>query len=140
MQAISFNTAIARLFELNNHLTQVVQQRGSAPREVVIPLVLMVAPLAPHIAEELWQRMGGSDSLAYETFPVADPAFLVADTVEMPVQVNGKVRARIVVPVGADDATNEQMARADEKVAALLDGATVKKVVVVPGRLVNFVL
>ncbi|MGH8977007.1 MAG: class I tRNA ligase family protein, partial [Acidimicrobiia bacterium] len=140
MQAISFNTAIARLFELNNHLTQVVQQRGSAPREVVIPLVLMVAPLAPHIAEELWQRMGGSDSLAYETFPVADPAFLVADTVEVPVQVNGKLRARIVVPVGADDATHEQMARADEKVAALLDGATVKKVVVVPGRLVNFVL
>jgi leucyl-tRNA synthetase len=139
MQAISFNTAIARLFELNNHLTQVVQQRGSAPREVVTPLVLMVAPLAPHIAEELWQRIGGADTLAYESFPVADPAFLVEESVEVPVQVNGKVRARIVVPVAADDAGHERLARADEKVAALLDGVAVKKVVVVPGRLVNFV-
>ena len=140
IEAMSFNTAIARLFELNNHLTQVVQQRGSAPREVVTPLVLMVAPLAPHIAEELWARIGHADTLAYEPFPDADRALLVADEVEVPVQVKGKVRARITVPVGADDATHERLARADAKVAALLDGATVKKVVVVPGRLVNFVV
>jgi leucyl-tRNA synthetase len=140
IEVMGFNTAIARLFELNNHLTQVVQQRGSAPREVVTPLLLMVAPLAPHIAEELWARTGHADTLAYEAFPTADRSLLVTDAVEVPVQVKGKVRARIMVPVGADEATHEQLARADAKVAALLDGAAVKKVVVVPGRLVNFVV
>ena len=140
IETMGFNTAIARLFELNNHLTQVVQERGSAPREVVTPLLLMVAPLAPHIAEELWARTGHADTLAYEAFPEADESLLVADEVEVPVQVKGKVRARIMVPVGADDATHERLARADAKVAALLDGTPVKKVVVVPGRLVNFVV
>ena len=82
------------LFELNNHLTQVVQQRGSAPREVVTPMVLMVAPLAPHIAEELWARTGHAETLAYESFPTADPALLVDDAVEVPVQIGGKVRSR----------------------------------------------
>ena len=105
---MSFNTAIARLFELNNHLTQVVQQRGSAPREVVTPMVLMVAPLAPHIAEELWARLGHAETLAYEAFPTADPALLVDDAVEVPVQVKRQgARPRITVPVGADDATHE---------------------------------
>jgi leucyl-tRNA synthetase len=103
-------------------------------------MVLMVAPFAPHVAEELWERLGHRDTLAYEPFPVADPALLVTDAVEVPVQVGGKVRSRIMVPVGADDATHERLARADAKIAALLDGATVRKVVVVPGRLVNFVV
>ena len=140
MAAMAFNTAIARLFELNNLLTQVVQQRGSAPREVVMPLILMVAPLAPHIGEELWQRIGGADTLAYEAFPSADPHWLVTAAVEVPVQVGGKVRSRVMVPVGADDTTHETLARADTKIAALLDAAVVRKVVVVPGRLVNFVV
>ena len=99
----------------------------------------MVAPLAPHIAEELWQRLGHTDTLAYEDFPTADPSLLTVDAVEVPVQVGGKVRSRVMVPVGADDATHEQLARGDEKVAALLGAATGRKVVVVPGRLVNFV-
>jgi leucyl-tRNA synthetase len=139
MDDMSFNTAIARLFELNNHLTQVVQARGVAPREVAVPLVLMVAPLAPHVAEELWQRLGGTDTLAYEPFPSADPVWLARDTVEVPVQVDGRVRSRIEVPVGADDAEHERLARADTRIAQLLAGRTVRKVVVVPGRLVNFV-
>jgi len=136
MASMSFNTAIARLFELNNHLTK----RGSTPLEVATPLVLMVAPLAPHVAEELWARLGHTDTLAYEPFPDADPAWLARDEVEIPVQVDGKVRARIMVAAGADEATHEQQARADERIAALLDGGEVRKVVVVPGRLVNFVL
>jgi leucyl-tRNA synthetase len=139
MAGLRFNTAIARLFELNNHLTQYVQAHGAAPREIAEPLVLMVAPLAPHIAEELWQRLGHDRTLAYDNFPSADPQYLTVDAVEVPVQVGGKVRSRVMVPVGADNATHESMARGDEKVAALLAGATVKKVVVVPGRLVNFV-
>ena len=139
MAAMSFNTAIARLTECNNHLTQVVAREGAAPREVVLPLVLMVAPLAPHIAEELWARLGHPDTLTYEPFPAADPALLVDDTVEVPVQVNGKVRARITVPAGADEAEHERLARADPRIAALLDGEEVRKVIIVPGRMVNFV-
>jgi leucyl-tRNA synthetase len=137
MAELGFNTAIARLFELNNHLTA---SEGVVSREVAEPLVLMVAPLAPHVAEELWARLGHDDTLAYEAFPVADEAWLVQDTVEVPVQVNGKVRARISLPAGADEAAHEAAARADAHVAELLAGATVRKVVVVPGRTVNFVL
>ncbi len=140
MASLSFNTAVARLTELNNHLTKVVQRDGIAPREIAVPLVLMVAPLAPHIAEELWSRLGHDDTLAYEAFPVADERWLRTDVVEVPVQVNGKVRARVVVPAGADAAEHERIARADTRVAQLLDGATVRNVVVVPGRTVNFVL
>jgi leucyl-tRNA synthetase len=138
MGELKFNTAIARLTELNNRLTQVAGADGP-PREAVEPLVLMVAPLAPHVAEELWQRLGHPESLAHEPFPRADPAYLVEDEVEIPVQVDGKVRARVCVAADADGATLEAAARADERVAALLDGAEVRKVVVVPGRMVNFV-
>ncbi|MCZ7534526.1 MAG: class I tRNA ligase family protein [Acidimicrobiia bacterium] len=140
MAALRFNTAVARLFELNNHVTQVVGENGAVPRSVVEPLVLMVAPLAPHIAEELWSLLGHDTTLAFEEFPEADPAYLVADEIEIPVQVNGKVRARVMVPVGADEAAHEAAARTDEKVAALLDGKTLRKAVIVPGRMVNFVV
>ena len=140
MADLSFNTAIARLFELNNRLTQVVGERGEAPEEIVAPLVLMTAPLAPHIAEELWERLGHDGSLARQDFPVADPQWLTVDTVEIPVQVNGKVRARVSLAADLDEAGTEAAVRADEKVAALLDGKTERKVIVVPGRLVNFVV
>jgi len=110
------------------------------PREVAEPLVLLLAPLAPHMAEELWSRMGHDRSLASEPFPTADPAWLVRDTVEVAVQVNGKLRARIHVSPDIDAAALEAAARADEKVAGLLDGRSVRRVIVVPGRLVNFVL
>jgi leucyl-tRNA synthetase len=100
----------------------------------------MVAPLAPHVAEELWERLGHTSSLAYEPFPHADPAWLATDTVEIPVQVNGKVRARVTVAVDADEAALEAAARSESRIAELLDGREVRKLVVVPGRLVNFVI
>jgi leucyl-tRNA synthetase len=140
MATMSFNTAIARLTECNNQLTRVVARDAAAPRDLVVPLVLMVAPLAPHLAEELWARLGHPDTITYEDFPVADEAWLVQDTVEVPVQVNGKVRARIEVPAGADDAEHERLSREDTRITELLAGATVRKVIVVPGRLVNFVV
>jgi leucyl-tRNA synthetase len=140
MGALEYNTAIARLFELNNHLTQVVAARGSAPDEVVRAMTLMLAPLTPHIAEELWEKLGNPETLTFTAFPEPEPGLLVDDEVEIPVQVNGKLRGRVRVAAGADDAAHEAAARADEHVAALLDGATVRKVVVVPGRLVNFVI
>ncbi|HEU5301718.1 MAG TPA: leucine--tRNA ligase [Acidimicrobiia bacterium] len=140
MAELKFNTAIARLFELNNHLTKVVSDRGAAPRDVVEQFVLMLSPLTPHIAEELWRRLGHPGSLAYELFPVADPAELLDESVEVPVQVNGKVRSRISVPADADQAAIEATARADDRIGSLLADATVRKVIVVPGRLVNFVV
>jgi leucyl-tRNA synthetase len=139
METLRFNTSIARITELSNHLTARFPD-GGAPREVVEPLVLMLAPLAPHAAEDLWRRLGHEQSLAWETFPEADPAFLVEDSIEIPVQVNGKVRARITVPTGLSASDLEAAARADAKVSELLDGATVRKVIAVPDKLVSFVI
>ena len=130
------NTAAAKLIEYTNHLTKA----GVSARAAIEPLVLMLAPLAPHLAEELWRRLGHAASLARGPFPVADPRYLVTDTVEYPVQVNGKVRGHISVAADADSAALESAALADEKVRAFLDGAAPKKVIVVPGRLVNLVL
>ena len=138
-ETLRFNTSIARITELTNALT-LRYPHGGAPRSVAEPLVLMLAPLAPHAAEELWLRLGHDTSLAWEQFPAADPALLVDETIELPVQVNGKVRAVLTVPAASDRDALETAARADERVAAVLDGRPVKRVVVVPGRLVNLVV
>jgi leucyl-tRNA synthetase len=140
MSSLRFNIAIARITELTNHLTQVYGADQPVPRSVAEPLVLLVAPLAPHIAEEMWMRLGHDRSLAWHPFPVADERWLVEDAVEVAVQVNGKVRAQVRVPADADAAALEEAARADERVAGYLDGTTVRRVVAVPGRLVNFVV
>lgn len=134
--ALRNNTAVAKLIEYTNHLTK----QAVTARAAVEPLVLMLAPLAPHVAEELWQRLGNTTSLAHGPFPVADPAYLVDETVEYPVQVNGKVRGKVVVAADADNDTLEAAALADEKVQAFLNGASVRKIIVVPGRLVNLVV
>jgi leucyl-tRNA synthetase len=135
MSAMRFNTAIARLIELNNHVTKL----DSAPREVVEPLVLMVAPVAPHIAEELWQRLGHDESLAFAPFPEADPALLVEETVTCVVQVAGKVRDRLEVPPSSGEDTLRELALASGAVQRALDGRPVRKVIVRPPGLVNVV-
>ena len=136
MDGLRINTAISKLIELNNHLTKL----GACPTDVAEPLVLMIAPLCPHVGEELWAKLGHTDSLIREPFPVADPALLVADTIEMPVQVNGKFRSRIVVASDASNADVEAAALADPKVANSLNGSTPTKVIVIPGRTVNIVV
>lgn len=133
MEAMRFNTTIAKLIELTNALTRLPE----TPREVAEPLVLMLAPFAPHVAEELWRRTGHETSLTYADFPVADPALLVAESVTYPVQVNGKVRGRIEVPADAGQETVR--AAALEAVAASLAGKEPRKVIVVPGRMVSVV-
>jgi leucyl-tRNA synthetase len=138
-ESLRFNTSIARITELNNALTA-RYATGGVPRSVAEAIVLMVAPLAPHVAEELWARLGHQESLVWAEFPVADPALLVDESVEVPVQVNGKLRAKIVVPAGADAATLESAARSDERVQTALDDREVRRVVTVPGRLINFVV
>jgi len=132
---LRFNTAIAKLIEFNNHLTKL----GGCPADVADELVVLLAPMAPHMAEELWERLGHTTSITFAAFPVADPALLVADTVEYPVQINGKVRSRITVAADASADAVQAIAMADDKVLAALDGQAPKKVIVVPGRMVNIV-
>jgi leucyl-tRNA synthetase len=140
MEELRFNVSVAKITELNNHLTAAYADGDGTPREAAEPLVLILAPLAPHIAEELWASMGHEQSLAWEAFPEADPAWLAVDEVELPVQVNGKVRGHVTVPAGAADAAIEQAALQVDRVAAALHGKQVRRVVVVPGRMINFVV
>jgi leucyl-tRNA synthetase len=135
-EKLSFNTAISRLMEFTNEIAQ-AEPRPSALME---PFVLLLSPLAPHLAEELWQLLGHPDSLAYEPWPLFDVELIAESVVEIPVQVNGKLRGKIRVNAGADQATVEQAARIDPAVAAHLSGKTVVKVVFVPDRLLNFVV
>ncbi|MFM9132982.1 MAG: class I tRNA ligase family protein, partial [Actinomycetota bacterium] len=122
MANLRFNTAISKLIEMNNAPTQHVNEHSSTPREVAEPLVQMLSPLCPHVAEELWQRLGRTDSLTYIPFPVADTALLVADTIEIPVQVNGKVRSKLTVSASVSDDELKALALADDKVQAILAG------------------
>ncbi|GGV57539.1 leucine--tRNA ligase [Streptomyces griseoloalbus] len=136
LEGMRFNTAIAKVTELNNHLTK---RQGALPRSVAEPLVLMVAPLAPHIGEELWRKLGHTDSVVHQDFPVADPAYVVDETVTCVVQIKGKVKARLEVSPGISENELEKVALADERVVAALDGAGIRKVIVRAPKLVNIV-
>jgi leucyl-tRNA synthetase len=132
---MEFNTAIARMMEFVNYFTK----QATRPKSVMESFVLLLAPYAPHLCEELWRVLGHTETLAYEPWPEFDEALTRDAVVEVPVQIKGKVRARIQVPADYDKSQLEQAARADEKVVELLAGQQVVKVIVVPGRLVNFV-
>ncbi|MFC9387662.1 leucine--tRNA ligase [Streptomyces venezuelae] len=136
MVAMRFNTAIAKITELNNHLTK---SGGAISRQVAEQLVLLVAPLAPHISEELWRKLGHTDSVVHQDFPVADPAYVVDETVTCVVQIKGKVKARLEVSPSITDADLEALALADPHVVAALGGAEIRKVVVRAPKLVNIV-
>ncbi|MCU1345871.1 MAG: leuS, partial [Acidimicrobiia bacterium] len=132
---LRFNTSISEITKLNNHLTG-----RPVPRTVAEPLVLMLAPLAPHIAEELWRKLGHTDGVTYHPFPAADPSFLVDDTITIPVSVNGKPRSTITVAVDASKEELEAAALSDPKVIEFLAGQEVRRVIVVPGKMVNLVV
>jgi leucyl-tRNA synthetase len=137
-----YNTAIARMMELTNTLNEVLREGEAAGVEHAVgealrALVLLLAPIAPFLTEELWGRLGESGSVHDQRFPEADPALLVRDTIEVPVQVNGRLRGRVSVAPGTDRTALEAAAR--EEVAAHLDGEVVK-VIVVPDRMVNLVV
>ncbi|EGE44592.1 leucine--tRNA ligase [Streptomyces sp. SID4928] len=136
MAGMRFNTAIAKVTELNNHLTKA---GGPLSRSVAERLVLLIAPLAPHIAEELWRRLGHADSVVHQDFPVADPAYVVDETVTCVVQIKGKVRARLEISPAITDEELEALALADEAVVAALGGAGIRKVIVRAPKLVNIV-
>jgi leucyl-tRNA synthetase len=133
---LAFNTAISRMMEFTNYFTTA----SDRPREALEKFVLLLSPFAPHFAEELWEALGHGESLAHEPWPEFDPSLAKEDSVEVPVQINGKVRSKVVVPTDADSAKLEAAARADVRVAELISGKQIVKVIVVPGRLVNFVI
>lgn len=136
MNRLSFNTAIAALIEMNN---KALVSLDKIPRALAEPFLLMLAPLAPHISEELWHRLGHEESLGYEPWPVADEVYLKEDTIEIAVQVNGKVRGSIKVAVDAPKNDVLELARTQEGVARYLEGKTMRREIYVPGRIVNLV-
>jgi leucyl-tRNA synthetase len=136
VEAMKFNTAIAAMMEFVN----VAYKAGTITPDQAGRFILVLAPFAPHIAEELWQSLGRRASLAYEPWPEYDPALIAEETVELAVQVNGKVRAKITVPAGASQEECVAAAKADPKIAAALAGKTVVKEIVAAGRLVNLVV
>jgi len=136
IETFSFNTAISQMMIYVNHLSRAAVK----PRAAVEPLVLILAPFAPHIGEELWQRLGHPESLAYEPWPVYDESLAREKHLELAVQVNGKVRDRIVVPAEAGEGEIKSKAMASEKVTASLDGRAPRKVIVIKSRLVNIVV
>jgi leucyl-tRNA synthetase len=136
LDAMSFNTSIARMMEFVNFFTKETVR----PKSAIETLILLLSPLAPHLAEELWEAMGHTSSLAYEAWPTYDEAALKSDTQEVPVQVNGKLKATVVVAADCNQTDLEKAARNHERIAELLEGKQIVKAIVVPGRMVNFVV
>jgi len=132
-EALRFNTAISQMMIFVNEMLK----KEARPKEALESFCLLLAPYAPHMAEELWHKLGHADSLTYATFPTADPALLVEDSIEIPVQVNGKVRARLQVAADIDEAAIKELALADETVGGWVAGKEMKVFKYIPGRLVT---
>ena len=135
IEKLSFNTAISRMMEFVNFFTG----QDTRPKAIMEQFVLLLSPLAPHLGEELWSILGHSESLAYEPWPQFDESLTVESTVEIPVQIMGKNRAKITVERGLSKDALEAAALANDRIQELLEGKTVRKVIVVPDRLVNIV-
>jgi leucyl-tRNA synthetase len=135
LENMRFNTAISAMMEFTNHLTPSTQR----PRSVLQPFVLLLSPFAPHLAEEVWQALGNKTSLAYEPWPKFDPNLTQEDEVEIPVQINGKLRSKLTVAAATSEDALREAALADGKVKELLAGKQIRKVIVVPAKLVNIV-
>jgi leucyl-tRNA synthetase len=136
LDGMRFNTAIAAMMEFANHLTRLELR----PRSVLEPFVLLLSPFAPHLAEELWSALGHADTLAYEPWPSYEEALTRAAEIEVPVQVNGKLRSKVTVPADIDDDALRKIALADERIRGLIEGKQVRKVIVVSRKLVNIVV
>jgi leucyl-tRNA synthetase len=139
LEAMAFNTGISAMMVFINEAEDFAKA-GALPKDFLKKFVLCLAPFAPHLGEELWEYLGGEKTLAYEPWPVYDPAALVEDEIEIPVQVMGKLRGRVKIPVAATPADMEAIAKSDAEVAKFLEGKTIVKVIAVPKRMVNFVV
>jgi leucyl-tRNA synthetase len=136
IDAMAFNTALSAMMELTNHL----MGHDEPPREAVQNLVVLLSPFAPHIAEELWQKLGHDRSVALTDWPSFDPAKCIDDTIEMGVQVNGKTRGTVIIARDADADAARAAALAVDNVSKYVEGKEVKKFIYVPGRIINFVV
>jgi len=138
---IQLNTAISELMKLSNTITSAGPDRLRSPilQEALSGLIRLLAPFAPHIAEEFWSRLGGHGSVHQQRWPSVDATALIQDTVSIVIQVKGKVRGSIQAPADADKATLESMALSSDVATKWLEGAPPKRVIVVPGKLVNLV-
>ena len=139
LEAMAFNTAISAMMVFVNE-AEAFAKAGSLPKAMLESFVLCLSPFAPHLGEELWQFLGHDRTIAYEPWPAYDASALVEDEIEVPVQVMGKLRGRIRVPLAATPADMEAAAKADAEVARFLEGKTVVKVIAVPKRMMNFVV
>jgi leucyl-tRNA synthetase len=139
IERLAFNTAISTMIEFTNAAISAATPAGSLTREQVERFAITLSPFAPHLAEELWARLGHTDTIAYAPWPSVDEAMLRDESIEMPVQISGKVRGKITVPTSADAKAIEELALQDEKVAQMFEGKTVRKVIVVPGKIINIV-
>ena len=140
LEAMAFNTGISAMMVYINEAEDFAKKAGDLPKDYLEKFVLCLAPFAPHLGEELWSVLGHTDTLAYEPWPAFDAKALVEDEIEIPVQVLGKLRGRITVPVAATPAEMEAAAKANADVAKFLEGKTIVKVIAVPKRMVNFVV
>ena len=135
IEAFSYNTAISAFMICTNELTQL----KCTNKEVMKTLVILIAPFAPHIAEELWEQLGGKGSVCDAQWPKWNEEYLVENEVKMAVAFNGKARFEVMLPADADNATVEQAVKADERTAKYIDGKQIVKVIIVPKRMVNIV-
>jgi leucyl-tRNA synthetase len=139
LSGLRFNRAVAQLYMLSNAIADAPKADAAIRREALEALVLLSAPMMPHLAEECWRALGHDRLVAETAWPKHDPALLKTDTVTIAVQVNGKRRGEVTVARDADNKTVEAAALAEDGVKRALDGAAPKKVIVVPGRIVNIV-
>ena len=143
MQEFSFNTAVARLMELLNSLTKYDSLEN---KNVIVfknafkTLIQLLAPCAPHFAEEIWEILGSKGSIFNSKFPECDESALVLDQVEVAVQINSKMRAKLMVPNSPTEEVVKELIFADEKLSAELEGKTIKKLIIVPNRLINIIV
>jgi leucyl-tRNA synthetase len=136
IEALRFNTAIAQMMIFVNEATKAVQR----PRKLLEPFVLVLAPFAPHLAEELWEKLGHNGSLAYETWPTFDPRMLREELVEVILQINGRIRAKLSVALDTPEQELERLCLADENIRRHVEGKRIAKVIVVKNKLVNLVV
>jgi len=139
VESFGFNAAIARLYAFTATLAK-SQAGQAAKRQAARTLAQLMAPMTPHLAEDVWAMLGGEGLVASAAWPEADPAMLIDDTVTLPIQINGKRRAEIAVPHDMEKSEVEKAALAHDAVQRALEGAAPRKVIVVPGRIVNVVI
>ncbi|MBI4358166.1 MAG: class I tRNA ligase family protein, partial [Candidatus Omnitrophica bacterium] len=136
IEALKFHTAIAALMIFVNDITK-LEMRS---QKTVETFLLLLAPFAPHVAEELWQRLGHKKTLAYEPWPSTDERYLIESNVEIVVQISGKIRSRLILPIGLDDNQLKEVVLSDENVKKWINGKPILKFIVVPNRLVNIII